>query len=73
MKKIQIYAAIIVIVSGVAFAFIRHYNLPKRVDEVETNVDKVAVTFDKYMMEQRVRQIGEDKREEMMWELIKEK
>ena len=75
-SDVKFYLAILA-VAVVVFGYV---NLPQRVDKAEEaigqnegSISKVAHTFDMYMMEQRTIQTQQDKREELMLELIRDK
>ena len=71
---------IIVVIAAIILAVVKIVNLPQRVEKAEEKIavneegiEKVAETFDKYMMRQMVIEEEQNKREELMLEIIKDK
>ena len=67
-----------IVIGGVVWQ-LSYAEIPQKVDklkvdhlETKEHVKKLANTFDKYMAVQHTRQEAQDKREAMMFELIKE-
>lgn len=76
LGRYEFWITLVVIVGGV----LGFLTLPEKVDTIETKVEEntkdivdVGHTFDMYMMEQRTIQKEQNKREELMLELLKEK
>ncbi len=67
LKDIRFYIAIAIIVGGILV----YLNLPKRVTKNEDNIQTLTSNVDKFVVEQRTIQKEQNKREELMLELIK--
>jgi len=68
----------VVLIAGITIGVIKTKNIPQRIEAVEVmaveavdKVEKVADTVDMYMMEQRVIQVEQNKREGLMLDLIR--
>jgi len=76
----KVWIGILVVISGITIGIIRAKNIPERVKQVEKvtaetvkHVEKMATSVDMYMMEQRTIQVQQEKRENLMLELIRSK
>jgi len=79
LTDVKTYILLVVFFVGIGTAGAAWIKLPKRVDAVEKKQEKtedkvqeVAGTVDKFVMEQRLIRDEENKREQLMIDLIKE-
>ena len=76
----KFWIAAVVLIAGIVAGLLTYSELPERVDsvekkttEVEKHVEKMATSVDMFMMEQRTIQVEQNKREELMLEIIRSK
>ena len=76
----RFWIATVVVIAGIVSGILMYADLPERVDSVENkaekaheHIEKMATTVDMFMMEQRTIQTEQNKREELMLELIRSK
>jgi hypothetical protein len=77
---IKVWIGIIVVIAGIVVGMLTYSDIPERVEQVEEkavvvekSVEKMATSVDMFMMEQRTIQTEQNKREELMLELIRSK
>ena len=73
LTSLEFWVVVGLVVAGIYVGATQIHKLPAKVQANSDNVQKLAGTVDTYIVEQRALDEGREKREEMMWELIKEK
>ena len=71
-KDVRFYLSIIVGATVILGCILGYAELPKKVEDNTANVDKLAKTVDVYIKVQAVRQEAQDKREELMIQMVRE-